>query len=77
MRKLKLNPEHLSVESFSTTLADGGQGTVRGALYAEPTMSEPQPTAPDYSVCTAYTACAQFQCNTLQRNCGTAHEPEA
>lgn len=70
MRKLKLNPEHLAVESFSTALAADGRGTVRGALYAEPTMSEPKSTDLDYSICTAYTACAQFQCNSMQANCG-------
>jgi hypothetical protein len=70
MRKLKLNLELLAVESFDTALTGGMQGTVRGAVYAEPTMSEPQNTDPDYSICTAHTACAQSACVTWERNCG-------
>ncbi|HST57401.1 MAG TPA: hypothetical protein VLK84_01860 [Longimicrobium sp.] len=77
MRKLKLNPELLAVESFSTALTGHAHGTVRGALYAEPTMSEPQLTDQDYSICTAYTACAQSQCNSMQAKCATAPLIEA
>jgi hypothetical protein len=68
MRKLKLNPEHLAVESFSTALADGTRGTVRGALYAE-LVGEPKWTDVDWSECTAYTHCAHAACNSIHGSC--------
>lgn len=63
MRKLKLNLEQLSVESFEIASRAGLQGTVRGAdLY-----DQLQPVTDPIG--TEHTQCAQSNCNTWERTC--------
>lgn len=63
MRKLKLDPEQLMVESFATARIEG-EGTVRGAEIGED-VQEPVPgdDVGILSIWTCFTNCNQLTCN--------------
>jgi hypothetical protein len=61
-KKLSLELDGLSVESFATAAADAGPGTVRGA--------EDQADAPDYLGCTCANTCL---CKTAYYWCGDGY----
>lgn len=77
MRKLKLDLEHLTVESFATA-TDGAQwGTVRAASdepVEEPTVAEEE--AGFLSWFTCQTRCNQDTCGgSCGRTCATCYDP--
>ena len=59
MKKLTLNPELLSVESFPTVAAPALRGTVRG----HDTMESEWCTTPE--------TCSDYPCDTLDHSCQT------
>ena len=71
MRKLKLDPEELTVDSFATAELDALYGTVRGAqetiepVEGEETVVETETTKSDgfLSIWTCFTKCNQLTCN--------------
>jgi len=66
MRKLKLDPEQLAVESFATAEIEALQGTVRGAQdgvdgeIKEPAPGEEEVIAASWFTC--FTKCDQLTC---------------
>lgn len=62
-RKLELDVEALSVESFETTSAPEARGTVNGNV-------SPEPTPPEYIGCTCANTCL---CKTAYYHCGTGY----
>jgi hypothetical protein len=78
MRKLKLNPEQLAVESFQTATPAGRAGTVRGAAFgADHEIAEPGVIAPaPVSIWTCETGCGQNTCGgTCGVTCATCDDP--
>ena len=69
MRKLRLNPEHLAVESFPTAPRGDAAGTVRG-LGFEDVPSDPVPTG-DQTIISGDTCLTQC----FQRTCLSCTEP--
>ena len=77
MRKWKLDPETLSVESFAVASADVLRGTVRGASF-EDDVEEPVPgdDVAFLSLFTCQTRCNQNTCDgTCGRTCATCNDP--
>ncbi|HEX6367977.1 MAG TPA: hypothetical protein VF006_03525 [Longimicrobium sp.] len=67
MRKLRLNLEQLTVETFQTAPATRRLGTVLGAQdYLE---KEGELTAPTAETETCHTRCAQSNCGTWENTC--------
>ena len=58
----KLDLGALAVDSFDTSLAARGEGTVRAHEVS------PEPTPPEYAPCTCAATCL---CKTAYYNCGT------
>lgn len=78
MRKLRLNAEDLTVDSFQTATAGQGMGTVRGAAYAiggqvrEPIWTQPI----EETAATCQTLCGQNTCDgTCGVSCYTCNDP--
>lgn len=77
MRKLTLNPEHLTVESFETASTAALLGTVRAAQQdvAEPVEPEPGETV-EWTIWTCQTRCNQNTCDgTCGVTCATCNDP--
>jgi hypothetical protein len=66
-KKLSLELEALAVDSFETSTAAGGNGTVHGH---DDGSAGCQPTPPDYAPCTCYDSCL---CRTNAYYCATVH----
>jgi hypothetical protein len=64
-KKLSLELESLAVDSFETSAANDGHGTVHGQAALAP-----QPTPPEYADCTCAYSCL---CKTAYYHCGTGH----
>ena len=64
-KRLSLELEALAVDSFATSAADDGRGTVR----AHESGDAPNPTPPEYP-CTCAATCL---CKTNYYYCGTGH----
>jgi hypothetical protein len=62
-KKLNLELEALAVDSFETSAASDGHGTVHGQAALAP-----QPTPPEYADCTCAYSCL---CRTAYYYCGT------
>jgi hypothetical protein len=62
-KKLTLELESLAVDSFETSAANNGHGTVHGQAALAP-----QPTPPEYADCTCAYSCL---CKTAYYHCGT------
>ena len=60
--KKKLDLDALSVDSFDTSAAAKGEGTVHAHEV------DPQPTPPEYAPCTCFYSCL---CKTAYYHCGT------
>ena len=77
MRKMKLNPEDLAVDSFATATRSDGRGTVRGLAYGEMVdeaiaITDPQPV----SNATCQTLCNQNTCaGSCGITCSTCNDP--
>ena len=75
MRKLKLDVEHLAVESFETSEAAPQLGTVKGQAGG---ALEPEPLEPDlttnhptlYASCYTKCSCGTGACATCGATCG-------
>jgi hypothetical protein len=65
-KKLSLELEALAVDSFETSTATDGNGTV----YGHDGSAGCQPTPPDYAPCTCYDSCL---CPTNAYYCATVH----
>lgn len=77
--KIKLNPDELSVESFTPFTGESGRGTVQG--YGDPVQSGPRATAclcPATSVCIPTVndqTCVVTACNDVTCTCPPATGP--
>jgi hypothetical protein len=80
MRKLKLNPEQLAVESFETAAIRPGDGTVRGLAFQAENEAVAEPVPGDdqvfLSIWTCQTNCGQNTCGgSCGVTCATCNDP--